>query len=338
MSFSSIGDLAQSFQMRRSNVVLQQRLSVLSEELTGGRKADVASAVSNDFSALAGYERSLKTLASYRMAAAEAATFVQSMQLSLETAQNALSEAAPGLLSATTTSDPVLVGAVTADAKQKFLATVSVLNTQIGGRYLFSGAATDQRPLITGQDMLGALSLATAGQATVGGYVAAVDAWFDAPAGGGGYLDMAYGGSAQTLAPMRIGSGEEVSVTLTAADPQIREMLKGLALASLVSEGALAGDVQGRAQLTRTAGQIAMSSDGALAGLRANVGVWQAHIDLVETRNASEASSVELARNGIVAADPYETASALEELQTRLETLYALTARLSRLSLADYLR
>ena len=46
----------------------------------------------------------------------------------------------------------------------------------------------------------------------------------------------------------------------------------------------------------------------------------------------------ELRRRGIVAADPFETANALEAAKTQLETLYALTARLSRLNLADYLR
>jgi len=39
-----------------------------------------------------------------------------------------------------------------------------------------------------------------------------------------------------------------------------------------------------------------------------------------------------------VNADPFETASTLQAVQLQLETHYAMTARLSRLSLAEYLR
>ena len=44
-----------------------------------------------------------------------------------------------------------------------------------------------------------------------------------------------------------------------------------------------------------------------------------------------------MARGGMVGVDGYDTATALQETQARLETLYTLTARLSRLKLADYL-
>ena len=37
-------------------------------------------------------------------------------------------------------------------------------------------------------------------------------------------------------------------------------------------------------------------------------------------------------------ADPYRTATDLQAAHTRLETLYVLTARLSRLNLTEYLR
>ena len=42
-------------------------------------------------------------------------------------------------------------------------------------------------------------------------------------------------------------------------------------------------------------------------------------------------------RAEILAADPYETATALSQTEASLQNLYALTSRLSRLSLTDYL-
>ena len=55
------------------------------------------------------------------------------------------------------------------------------------------------------------------------------------------------------------------------------------------------------------------------------------------SRNAAEALSLSLIRSDMLAADPYDTATALTETEASLQNLYALTSRLSRLSLTDYL-
>ncbi len=69
----------------------------------------------------------------------------------------------------------------------------------------------------------------------------------------------------------------------------------------------------------------------------ARVGTTQAQISAAITRNGAEQSALEIAQAGIVSADPYDAATRLEDLQTRIEALYLITARVSRLSLADYI-
>jgi len=63
----------------------------------------------------------------------------------------------------------------------------------------------------------------------------------------------------------------------------------------------------------------------------------QARIDTATTRNTSEATALGIARAGLVQLDPYETATRLQHAETQLQLIYTLTARMSRLSLADYL-
>ena len=76
-----------------------------------------------------------------------------------------------------------------------------------------------------------------------------------------------------------------------------------------------------------------------MIGLRASLGETQARAEAALTRMASEAGALELARSGLLSVNPYEAATALREAESGLETLYAvLTARLSRLSLTEYLR
>ncbi|MCW3782049.1 flagellin [Defluviimonas salinarum] len=338
MTTLSIGDMARAFQMRRQNTELQRTLTRLSEELTSGVKSDLATAVSGDYTALAGIDRSLETLSAYRTATSEAALFTETLQTALGTAQDLSTDLAPGLLTAATNGAPTLVDTAAGDARQKFHAAVSALNTQIADRFLLSGAATDRKPISGSQEILDALMAATAGEVTASGVTAAAQAWFDAPAGGGGYLDTVYGGSAAGLAPFRVGPGDTVTLDITAADPDLRDLVRGLALGALVAEGALAGDPVGRAALVKTAGETLLAANDRVAGLRTRIGTVEAHIAHATTRNDAEASALNIARTAIVAADPYETASALEAIQTQIETLYTLTARLSRLTLADYLR
>jgi flagellar hook-associated protein 3 FlgL len=68
------------------------------------------------------------------------------------------------------------------------------------------------------------------------------------------------------------------------------------------------------------------------------IGLHQQTVERAATANSSALATLELSRNDIRRADPYETAAALTEVQSQLESLYAVTARLSNLNLVDYLR
>jgi flagellar hook-associated protein 3 FlgL len=337
MTTVSIGDLARNFQLRRHNTELQTRLSTLTQEMTTGERADIGAAVSGDFKALAGLDHSLRLLDGYRTAASEAALFAEGLQRVLGAVQSLSQDIAPSLLNAGTIGSAQMVETATVDARQKFQSAVSSLNTQIADRFLLSGTATDREPISGAGDILDALSTITAGLATASDVIAAVQSWFDAPPGTGGFAATVYGGAAPQSAA-DIGANDSVVLDITALDPAIRDTLKGLALAALVADGALAGDAAGRALVTRTAGETMLGAGSGLTTLSARVGSAEAHIAESASRTAAEAGSLAIARSALVAADPYATATALQSAQTQLETLYSITARLSRLSLADFLR
>ena len=70
---------------------------------------------------------------------------------------------------------------------------------------------------------------------------------------------------------------------------------------------------------------------------REPVPVAEARIDAAGTRANAEITAYRMARNDMVAIDMPDIAARLQETESRIQMLYALTARLSRLSLADYL-
>ena len=99
MSMLSIGDLAQSFVMRRQNIALKEQVNTLTTELASGRKSDVSRAIAGDYSYLADIERSLHVLEGYDFAITEAAGFTKTMQDTFEQVQTLTSALSSRLLS-----------------------------------------------------------------------------------------------------------------------------------------------------------------------------------------------------------------------------------------------
>ncbi len=337
MNYVSVGDMAQSYMLRKHNVQLKQTLNQLTSEVVTGVQSDIGQAVKGDFSTLSSLERSIGLLTSYDSANSEAATFLGAMQSALEVVQDHSTNVASALISAGVGENTALVSATTADAAQRFDSVIAAFNTNVSGRYLFSGAMTDTKPLASADEMLDALTVAISGMTTVEDIVAVVDSWFDAPAGSGGFMDTGYFADETPLAPIRIAEGESVSVNLTASDQVIRDVLKGFALAALVGEGRVPESVPLRAQLTNEAGERIMTVDANLTQARTSIGTAEGLIAEAQTRNSTELSSLTVARTKLIEADPYESATALEAVQTQIETLYTLTSRLSSLTLTDYL-
>ena len=293
--------------------------------------------MAGDFTALSGIDRSLSMIDSYKVVTTEAALTTETMQNALGVIQTISSEAGTLLLSAVTNSSPTLVDASAADAAVKFDTIVSALNTNAAGRYVFSGASSNLAPLADSSEILAALQTEIAGAASATDAVALIDDWFDAPAGGGGFLDVAYRGENSLGLQFRIAEGESISIQSSAADTRIRDALKGFAMASLLAGGLYSGNQAARATLATASGERIISGNSALTGLVAEIGSKQGNIQDAQTRNQAESASLKIARSELIAADPYESATALDAVSTQLETLYTLTSRLSRLTLTDYL-
>lgn len=335
MTLMSVGDLSKSFQMRRHSTELKLALQRYGTEATTGRTADLAQTVKGDFTAVAGLERSLTQLDGYRTATNEAAAFAAAMQQTLATVGTLASGGASGLIQASMSTSANVILSAGIDVKQRFVSAVAALNTRAADRALLGGAATTTAAIVPAEDILVELRALTAGMTSAAGIDAAVVAWFDDPAG---YETLAYRGSPTPLAPFQLGEGEDVSLTISANNSQIRDTLKGLALGALVGEGALGLDRPEQMALARRAGEHMLTADTSITYLRADLGAVEARIDEAATRNAAESAALQLALSAIVSVDPYEVASALQETQTQLETLYTITARMSRLHLVDFLR
>ena len=336
MNTLSIGDQGRANRLTRYTAETKAALNRLTDEVASGVVADKGRAVGGDFTPLAGIERALTRLDAHLSVTRETAQRAGAMQAALGQIGDLASTDAPRYREAASTTTPQQLRIASADAEQSFRSAVSALNLGVAGRSLFGGTATDRAPLASADDMLAGLRAAVSGITTATGLRDAVEDWFDTP--GGGFASGGYRGSYDAGAPVTVADGETVDLGITAADPAIRDVLKGYALAAMAGDAGFAGGTTAGIAALRLAGSALAAADDGLIEVRARLGSSEARLDRVTARNEAEQSTLKQSRSGLLAVDPYEAATELEATKTQLETLYALTSRLSGMSLLDYLK
>lgn len=318
--------------LRRGNE-MNTEIRKLTGEVTTGLASDLGQALHGNFSALAGVNNALSRLESYNLATNEAGLLAGSMQSALTAIDDKAMELASDLNRMGAIWTEARLNRAGSQGKQAFETAVSMLNSSVGGRSMFSGTSSSSTALPETDVILDALMGELAGVTTAAGAETVVADWFSDPAG---FAALYQGGPGRE--PVTIAPGERADLGITALDGDLRETLKGLAMAALIDKGFLAGQEGEREQLLEAAslGLIAASSDRSL--LMARLGTAEYQISSAKARNAAEGTSLQIARTGMIEADPYEAATRLKDLESRLDAFYTLTARFSRLSLTEYLR
>ena len=334
MAVASLGDLSHSHFLRRRNVALRQQIDRLTTELASGQVADPREVLAGNYSYLADIERRMAVLEGYRVATTEAGLFTGAIQTALGHIGDNGSALASSLMTAGTSAIGFSGSDTVAEARNTLEALIGAMNANTAGRYLFSGTATDQPPLPDAQTILAALRTAVSGASTPADLLAASQAWFDDPAGFGAVL---YQGGADALSPYTLSETDRVALDVRAVDPALREVLRLTATAALAGDAAFGFDIAAQSDLFRAAGQQLLIAQDRLIALRAEVGFVEARIERIATRNAAEVTSLTFARLNLLEADPFETATRLEEAQFQLQSLYSVTVRMSQLSLANFL-
>ncbi|SPH19645.1 hypothetical protein ASD8599_00380 [Ascidiaceihabitans donghaensis] len=334
MNSVSIGDLAHSYLLQRRGSGLRAEMSKLNQELASGQIADIKSILAGNFSYLSDIETSMSHLNAYKTSSAEATQFTSAMQSALDVVQTQSTDLGTNILSVVAGGIDAVSRQVTVEAREQLGAIVNTLNTDLAGRSIFSGTASNQAPLASSTDILNSVRSVMAGQIGPTDKLAAVDAWFADPAG---FDAVIYQGSSDAMAPFRLSEHEDLSLDVRANDEAIKDVIRNVAVAALADDAALGIDFTERAALLNDAGVGLMTNAADVTALRANIGFIEERIDDIATRNSIESTSLEYAKGALLSVDPYETATRLEEVQFQLQSLYTVTVRSSELTLVNFL-
>ncbi len=311
MTWLSLGSMALPHALQRHGVQLRNDLSRLTLEMSSGEASNPARRLAGDLSALAAVEARSQRVATALDVARQALTLAEASQNVLARITHSASDMSTRLLAASTAGiDDAAVLSAGRAARGALEDTVAALGGQVVGRSLFAGTAFDAEDVASVVD---AAFLDSGGLFETGFYLGA--------AGAAVVID---GSTLPDALP-------------DALDPAIRRTLAGLVKAALVAEAIPDLSPGQRQALAQNSAMTLSDAEGHLTTLRATLGNSEARIDTAITRLLGERDALTLARDTLVGVDAYETATRLKETQTRLEMIYAITARTARLSLTEYL-
>lgn len=331
----SIGDLAQSFVMNARVKALKSQQTLLTKELTTGQVAQLRKALNGDLNAVSSLSRTEKMSAEYARNSREAAFTASSMQSALGVVAKKVQGLFDELPLATISATTAPIESAGRTAENLIDSMVSALNSEVAGRFVFSGQTTDTPPLESAQAIKDGVVAAVAGLTDAEDIRMAVEAYF---APGGDFETINYLGSATDVSGVQIGTGETVSLAIKANDPALRETLSAAALVFVASRpgSGLAMNVQ--QDVISSAQNATLGAKDSLVDLRGTLGAAEARIEDALVRAQTAEQFARKSKTNLVAVDQFDVATRLEQTRSQLEFAFATTARLRSISLLEYMR
>lgn len=323
----------------------QKRLAAAQTEAMTGRHADVGLSLGARTGSAIGLRLELDAITGGIGQAKQAGLRAKVTQ----DAMNTFTQVAQGFMS-------MLTGARTAE-NGKDLAAISAASalealetafaTTHDGQYIFGGLNSGAAPLTRYDDgprqsVAGAFEAAfgfppsdpAAGALTGSDIAGFLDngfaALFEDPSWGA-----VWSGASGQRPLFRLASGEALDLSANASQPFARSLAQAFAMVEML----------GQSEISRDSFQtVADRAMALVAEAHLEIGYEQARIGFAEARLKNAVEAMELSETRFASAlqalegvDPYEAATRINLLMTQLETSYALTGRINRLSLLSYI-
>lgn len=331
----SLGDMSRTIPLGRQSARLKDSIATLSNQMTTGQARDKLHHLNGNVSYLAALEQSLERAANRKDLAQTTATFLAAQQSIVAELGKTTRQVSADSQLLELTIDAAAIERFMREMSTAFSDAVRFLNTSFGDRTLFAGTRGDGPALADPDAIIAALVADIPVPVDPATLPDLIEAWF---APGGGFDNHGYAGGRSIPGAIDLGHGVVIRLTVTAQDSAVRETLATLATGAVLGRGipGVDGTAQ-RAILLQSTLPLKAASQG-LVDLSARLGVVEERAVIASSRAEAERTGLSIALADLLAVDPYESASKLEQAMNQLDTIYMITARLSRLSLADYLR
>ncbi|MCK0169059.1 hypothetical protein MWU52_16005 [Jannaschia sp. S6380] len=314
---------------------VRARIERLTMEMGSGRTSDAGRALASDFSEVSRVVHGLRTLETRAAALSGAEMWLEGGQAGLDAVARSSERLDETLQVALAPGDTPQFDQAAGVARAALTDMASALSQTHDGRAVFGNGSADGASPVDLEVLLAETAAIAAAAPDAETMIRDLEAYF---APGGNVERGALGDFPADPAVFPLGDGDAISMPFSAREDAVRSVLL---TASIVASLPQAGFALTGADVETLRAE--MSARG--VGDRADVATLQGRMGAVQSRVADRVEGLEAARltlegqkNDMLAADPYETATRLQEAMTKLETLYAITARRSRLNLTEFLR
>ncbi len=328
------------------------------QEVATGRKADIYEDLGSRASSVMRLRASEADTQTYMKSNALLGNKLQAMLTSLDSARGRIQAVLETTLSnATRPQNGAEV--LQQDAKAALESIVATLNISFNGDHLFSGLRSEVPPLTRWSETNATTGLSPAdamasifGSGPVSAADAAaiadqIDAAFnsaDTANPNRNFEATFYGGSpAQTASgqPSKqvnawVNNGQEVVYGARANDEPFREALKGLAMLA-VTDVSKMDDAAYATWMDRVVTSLTKGQEGILQ-TSARVGFNQQVVETTQTQLTDLSLVRRTQISDYESVDPYEAITRMQSLETQLQASYQVSARLSGMSILNYLR
>ncbi|WP_119461147.1 flagellin [Rhodospirillaceae bacterium SYSU D60014] len=360
MFVQSVSTMGMSLQNRKALSEAQGQMSALLKEQGTGKKFDVAGEIGPRTAQLIGMHNAFSEAEEYMTSNATITSRLEITQAALTNVVNAVagdedSGDASGFIKTLIAGMSGEAGArLVQDAAKDLLANLlGTLNTSNGGRYLFAGTATDTQPAQdsdqvnagTGVSPNQVLQNVIAAKPPVVD-AATLDDLLNGPDGIASVFDNThtvathryattfYNGSTTDVTG-KVDASQEITYGARADGPGVRQVLKAAYTLAAIDMNSMPP-----AQYHELLAQSLADLQAGVAQItekKAELGLAEQTVEHAQGRHELLQNVLNGRINDLEAADPYETNVRITTLETQIETSYAMTARLSRLSLVNFL-
>lgn len=225
---------------------------------------------------------------------------------------------------------------IVSEAETNLRSVFDSLSVKHGTRNLLSGNRTDTPPYAHSDVLLDDIKQIVATAGSPADIETALDTYFDDPAGG--FNTRIYLGATDGAGIIRLGDSDEIHVDVRGNNDAIKKVLRGLSVMAASTSSAFPRESSEFSDIFLKSVSAAAEGTSALINLETDIGIFAETIDKIKTRNSQEKLSLSSAYQSIVGRDQFEAATELKKLEVQLESSYIITARLSSLSLVNFLR
>ncbi len=336
MQVSTYPDLLTYSRRNRTTAQIREQIQVVSQEAVTGLKSDLKTATNGDVGRAHLLQKAQSDLLQAQEVNTLSETRLSFMSRAVSGARTTLNSIDTRGFIALNSGTPNGVNAIAEEAENSIRLVMNALSISHGERNLFSGDRTNVSTFAGADTLLEDVRNIIATAPNADAAKTALDDYFDTP--GGGFETNVYQGGDGNPPALPVGNGQTVQVPVSGRNQEIKDVLKGLAIMATAKESLPPTDTAGFAFLFEEGTKAAAKGGSGLIRLETEIGTLGETVEKAKTQNDRERTALETAFQNLFGRDQFEAAAELQSLQVQLEASYTITARLSNLTLTNFLR